>query len=78
MLCEVCNKRDAIKTDGESRMVCHHCAVGLPEPYRKPPTQRRNDKCACSSGKKFKHCCLRKNLEKEVPRTGVDCEKAPE
>jgi uncharacterized protein YecA (UPF0149 family) len=58
-LCEKCGKRNAIKTDGDSKLVCHHCAVGLPEPYHKPKTQHRNDKCACDSGKKFKHCCMR-------------------
>jgi uncharacterized protein YecA (UPF0149 family) len=59
--CEECFKRKAIKTDGEGKLLCNHCAAGLPEPYRNPPTkQGRNDKCACKSGKKFKHCCLRK------------------
>ena len=70
--CEQCLKRRAIKTDSEGKCLCHHCAAGLPEPYRNPPRQRRNDKCACKSGKKFKHCCLRKTIEEEVPRTGVD------
>lgn len=25
-----------------------------------PPKQKRNDKCACGSGDKFKQCCQRK------------------
>lgn len=34
------------------------------DPYRKPERNepnrpRRNDKCPCGSGKKYKHCCLR-------------------
>lgn len=61
--CEVCGKRKAIKTDGESRQVCHHCAAGLPEPFKNPPRQRRNEKCACNSNKKFKNCCLREANE---------------
>lgn len=67
--CEVCNKRKAIKTDGESRNVCHHCAAGLPEPFRNSPRQRRNEKCACNSNKKFKNCCLRKTFEEEISRS---------
>lgn len=66
--CDVCAKRQAIKTDGESRSVCHHCAAGLPEPFRNPPRQRRNEKCACNSNKKFKNCCLRTNIEEEISR----------
>ncbi len=62
-VCEVCNTRDAIKTNGESKLVCHHCAAGLPEPFRNPPRQRRNEKCACNSNKKFKNCCLRNTNE---------------
>ncbi|MCU0782769.1 MAG: retroviral-like aspartic protease family protein [Verrucomicrobia bacterium] len=28
-----------------------------PQPIHSAPKQARNDKCACGSGKKFKHCC---------------------
>ncbi len=69
MICEQCGKREAIKTNGEAKWVCYHCAVGLPEPFRKGKTQGRNDKCACDSGKKFKHCCLRKTIEEEISGT---------
>jgi len=27
----------------------------------------RNDKCPCGSGKKYKHCCLPKIKENELP-----------
>ena len=27
------------------------------EPFKAGPRQGRNEKCACGSGKKFKHCC---------------------
>ena len=68
-VCEVCNTREAIKTNGESKHVCGHCAAGLPEPFKNPPRQRRNEKCACNSSKKFKNCCLRKTIEEEIPRS---------
>ena len=40
----------------------------VPDPLRPPPRSRprkngrlrRNDPCPCQSGKKFKHCCLRR------------------
>src|SRR5262245_21479298 len=28
----------------------------------------RNDPCPCGSGKKYKHCCLRKDVESRPPR----------
>jgi hypothetical protein len=31
-----------------------------PKPYRREKTPGRNDKCLCGSGKKAKHCCLKK------------------
>ena len=37
------------------------------------PKQNRNSKCACKSGLKFKHCCLK---HKRVPATVW--EKVPE
>ena len=30
---------------------------------RKPPRVGRNDLCPCGSGKKFKKCCLNKELQ---------------
>jgi hypothetical protein len=29
----------------------------------------RNDPCPCGSGRKYKHCCLRKEVEARSPRT---------
>ncbi len=69
-MCEYCEKRSAIKTGGDGKWACHHCAAGLPDPYIKPPTQGRNEKCACKSGKKFKYCCLRKQDEKGDSEVG--------
>lgn len=70
--CQVCGKREAIKTDSASRNVCHKCARGNVEPFRNPPRQRRNNKCNCNSGKKFKYCCLRESIEKEIPIIRTD------
>ena len=28
----------------------------------------RNDKCPCDSGKKYKHCCLLKEIERNKPK----------
>lgn len=33
-------------------------ADGDGKPKRIAPRQPRNEKCACGSGKKFKHCCI--------------------
>jgi tetratricopeptide (TPR) repeat protein len=35
------------------------------EPVRKPPKVGRNDPCPCGSGKKYKHCCLKKDRERD-------------
>ena len=32
---------------------------------RKPPKVGRNDPCPCGSGKKYKHCCMNKDLGRE-------------
>jgi len=37
----------------------------------------RNDKCPCNSGKKYKHCCLTKIKENELPPKSK-VEKVPE
>lgn len=59
--CEECGQRPAIKTDGQGREVCRHCAAGLPDPFKRMGvTLGRNDNCTCGSGKKFKRCCLPK------------------
>lgn len=29
----------------------------VPQPLRREPRQRRNERCACRSGAKFKNCC---------------------
>jgi len=36
------------------------------EPAPAPPAQRvgRNDPCPCGSGKKYKHCCMRKDRQR--------------
>ena len=28
----------------------------------------RNNKCPCGSGKKYKHCCLPKEIERDKPK----------
>jgi uncharacterized protein YecA (UPF0149 family) len=39
---------------------------GLVETYRRTePKIGRNDPCPCGSGKKYKHCCLRKKAQAE-------------
>jgi uncharacterized protein YecA (UPF0149 family) len=58
MRCEECLKYEAVKTDGEGRDVCGHCALGLPDPFVFPlPRVGRNENCPCGSGRKYKHCC---------------------
>ena len=35
------------------------------------PTLGRNDKCHCGSGKKYKNCCLQKDLEQEREKASL-------
>ena len=41
---------------------------------------RRNDKCPCQSGKKYKNCCMEKDLEaaKFTPRPGESYTEGPD
>ena len=41
---------------------------------------RRNDKCPCQSGKKYKNCCMEKDLEaaKFAPRPGESYTEGPD
>jgi len=63
-----------IRQDAQGRLLCPHCGQPLveeggslvhasPTPVR---TQKvgRNDPCPCGSGKKYKHCCWKKDQEK--------------
>lgn len=59
--CERCGKRQAVKTDGESRWVCRACLGETHPPIRNAgPRVGRNEPCRCGRGKKFKNCCQRK------------------
>lgn len=56
--CEKCSRRYAAKTDSKGRMLCLHCARGLPETIKGHAAPLgRNQTCHCGSGKKFKKCC---------------------
>jgi len=61
-----------IRQDAQGRPLCPHCGQPLVEEggslVHAPPTPPsatkkvgRNDPCPCGSGKKYKHCCLKKN-----------------
>ena len=39
------------------------------------PTLGRNDKCHCGSGKKYKNCCLQKDLEEERAKASLPPEE---
>lgn len=49
------NREAAEKRDEASRTA--------PKPMGKRRRYRRNDKCPCGSGKKVKHCCVRKGVQ---------------
>jgi HEAT repeat protein len=64
-----------IRQDAQGRPLCPHCGQPLveeggslvhapPTPMRTEKKVRRNDPCPCGSGKKYKHCCLKKDQEK--------------
>jgi hypothetical protein len=56
--CEYCGRRAALKTDGNSKMVCRACLNGPPIQHKVHPVGR-NELCPCGSGNKFKRCCGR-------------------
>ena len=64
-----------IRQDAQGRPLCPHCGQPLVEeggslvhaPPTPPPAKEkvgRNDPCPCGSGKKYKHCCLKKDQGK--------------
>lgn len=61
--CDFCQE-PAFKTNGKSELECYNrantgsCEGAKPYVHQKQP-QQRNDLCACGSGKKYKHCCLK-------------------
>jgi len=57
-LCELCEKRKAIKTNGYGENVCRRCASHSTKPIVGHTVETgRNASCPCGSGKKFKSCC---------------------
>lgn len=60
--CQICNNRPAIKTNSYSTPVCNKCALGNKTIIVNVRQPKRNDLCTCGSGKKYKKCCLKKNL----------------
>ena len=60
ILCEICGKRQAVKSDSESQLVCEKCAnpgITIRNIERRIG---RNEACPCGSGAKYKKCCLRR------------------
>jgi uncharacterized protein YchJ len=62
-----------LRYDAQGRPMCPDCGGPMeyedgewvhapPEVVRVQPTARPNDPCPCGSGKKYKHCCMRKDL----------------
>lgn len=64
--CKYCDK-PVYKTNGKSEPICYNRAhTGSCEPIkprRVIQTIRRNDRCPCGSGKKFKKCCMNKDID---------------
>jgi HEAT repeat protein len=61
-----------IRHDAQGRPLCPDCGMPLveedgrlvhasPTPVHSKKTVGRNDPCPCGSGKKYKHCCLKKD-----------------
>jgi uncharacterized protein YchJ len=64
-----------IRQDAQGRLLCPDCGQPLveedgrlvhapPTPVRTEQKVGRNDPCPCGSGKKYKHCCLKKDQGK--------------
>ena len=60
--CDLCGKThraDKMKTIGKS-LVCSKCAKDKKPVLKAKKQPPRNSLCPCNSGKKFKHCCLKR------------------
>ena len=54
--------------EAQCKMVGETLWESVPKPVRSTPQPGRNDPCPCGSGRKFKKCCLNKNIG--LPETG--------
>jgi HEAT repeat protein len=65
-----------IRQDAQGRPLCPDCGMPMveedgrlvhapPTPVRTKKEVGRNDPCPCGSGKKYKHCCLKKDQGKD-------------
>jgi len=60
-ICSVCNKPFFnVREAGNGKKYCIPCFSQTPVYIRGDMKVKRNEKCPCRSGKKFKHCCLAK------------------
>lgn len=60
--CHICSG-EGLRTDDEGKIWCKTCIIRSIRrtPMRSEKRPGRNDKCYCTSGKKYKSCCLKEN-----------------
>lgn len=58
-LCERCHYGQPCRVDNQNRKVCARCFNTTTSTIKTHTGERRNSKCQCNSGKKYKHCCGR-------------------
>ena len=66
-ICDYCMIRPAYKSHSDSSESCERCTRKMytVDPFVGKPKQPRNMPWKCGSGKKFKKCCMHKELTHE-------------